>query len=263
LHDWINPNFGGHRPEPAPENLEELIQMVKRQKLDLGLSTDGDADRFGIVDKGGIFYNANQVLCFAAWHLFRNRRKRGRIVRSVATTGYLDRIAKHLGVEVVEVPVGFKYIGPLIIEGNVLVGGEESGGLSIGGHVPEKDGILACALMAELVAMEKKTLTAVWKDIERAIGPLWTNRVDVTLAPDKKAALLKALAKAPTDRFIGREVRRFNRLDGFKYVFSDAEWVLIRPSGTEPLVRCYIESDTPGHGKKLEKSLMRFVHEYV
>ena len=263
LHDWINPLFGGRRPEPAPENIEEMIALVKKDGLDLGLSVDGDADRFGIVDKGGMFYTPNQVLCLAAWHLHRNRGRRGRIVRSVATTGYLDRIAAHLGTTVVEVPVGFKYIGPIINEGDVLVGGEESGGLSIGGHVPEKDGMLACGLMAELVAMERKTLGQVWSDIETAIGPLWTDRADVTLAPDKKAGLLADLAAMPQDSFIGRPVKSANRLDGFKFVFSDNEWVLVRPSGTEPLVRCYIESDTAANGECLKKALMAFVGKYA
>jgi len=262
LHNYVNPLFGGHRPEPAPENLGELMKEMKKGGYSLGLAVDGDADRFGIVDKGGVFFNANQVLCLAAWHLHRNRGRRGRIVRSVATTGYLDRIAAYLKTTVVEVPVGFKYIGPLINEGNVLVGGEESGGLSIGGHVPEKDGILACALIAELVAMEKKTLSEIWRDIEEVIGPLWTGRVDVTLRQDKKNVLMAELAAWRPPLFLGLAVQRANRLDGYKFVFNEAEWVLIRPSGTEPLVRCYIESDTPARGEWLKEALVAFVDRY-
>ena len=255
LHDWENPLFGGRRPEPAPENLEELIAAVRERGLDLGLSTDGDADRFGIVDEGGVFFNANQVLCLVAWHLWRNRGRRGRIVRSVATTGYLDRIAAHLGTEVVEVPVGFKYIAPLVEEGDVLVGGEESGGLTISGHVPEKDGILACLLLAELVAMSGESLAATWSAIEAAVGPVWTTRVDLTMTPERKETLLKALADAPRDTFLGRDVTAFNGIDGFKYTFSPSEWVLVRPSGTEPIVRCYVESDTEEHGRALCNAL--------
>lgn len=257
LHDWLNPLFGGRRPEPAPENLEELIATVKTNDLHLGLATDGDADRFGIVDKGGRFFNANQVLCLTAWHLHKNRGRRGRIVRSVATTGYLDRIARYLGTEVVEVPVGFKHIGPEIIAGNVLVGGEESGGLSIGGHVPEKDGILACMLMGELVAMSRKSLAEVWQEIESAIGTLWTTRVDLTLDEPTKQRILTRLREAPRDRFLGRPVVAFNGIDGFKFTFNDTDWVLIRPSGTEPIVRCYIESDTAAHGEKLKADLLK------
>jgi phosphoglucomutase len=255
LHNWLNPLFGGHRPEPAPENIEELMQLVQRENLDLGLSTDGDADRFGVVDKGGVFYQANQVLCFAVWHLCRNRGRRGAVVRSVATTGYLDRIAAHLGLELIEVPVGFKYIGPHIEAGGVVVGGEESGGLSMSGHVPEKDGILACALMAELVATERKTLTQVWNDIAAAIGPVWTDRVDLTLPMDKKTALLDALAALPKDTFLDRPVIKFNGVDGFKFTFSATEWILLRPSGTEPIVRCYFESDRAENGALLKSAL--------
>ncbi len=256
LHDSLNPLFGGRRPEPAPENLVELISLVREQSLDLGLSTDGDADRFGIVDRGGAYYNANHVICFVAWHQFRNKKKTGRIVRSVATTCFLDRIAAYFGVELVETPVGFKNIGPLIIEGNVLVGGEESGGLSIGGHVPEKDGILACALIAEMVAVEGKSLAEVWQDIEAAVGTGWNERVDLSLTQETKEALLEALANASTDSFLGREVAKFNDIDGFKYTFSPAEWVLIRASGTEPIVRCYMESDTAENGQRLKDDLM-------
>ncbi|MCX7848406.1 MAG: phosphoglucomutase/phosphomannomutase family protein [bacterium] len=263
LHDWLNPLFGGRRPEPAPDNLEELIQIVKDQQLDLGLATDGDADRFGVVDKGGRFFNANQVLCLTAWHLHKNRRRRGRIIRSVATTGYLDRIAHYLATDIVEVPVGFKYIGPEIIAGNVLVGGEESGGLSIGGHVPEKDGILACLLIAELVAMERKTLADIWRDIESAIGTLWSTRVDLTLSEDDKQRLLAWLRQAPRDSFLGRPVKAFNGIDGFKFTFNDTDWVLIRPSGTEPIIRCYIESDNAAHGETLKADLLRELHSHV
>ena len=258
LHDQLNPLFGGRRPEPSPENIEELIALVKDKSLDLGLATDGDADRFGIVDRGGIFYNANQVLCLVAWHLSKNRKKTGRIVRSVATTCFLDRIATHLGVKIVEVPVGFKYIGPLIEEGNVLVGGEESGGLSIGGHTPEKDGVLACALIAEMVAMERRSLTEIWREIERTVGTFFNTRVDLTLTPENKARLLERLAAQSTAAFLGRTVTAFNGVDGYKFTFSPADWVLIRPSGTEPIVRCYVESDTPENGEKLKKALMAF-----
>lgn len=259
LHDVLNPLFGGRRPEPSAENLGELIALMKKGGYDIGLATDGDADRFGVIDRDGTFYNANMVLCFTAWHLFRNRKKTGRIVRTVATTCYLDRIAKHFGLEVAEVPVGFKYIGPLIDEGNVLVGGEESGGLSIGGHIPEKDGVLACCLMAELVAMEKKPLGAIAKDIEKAAGSLWNDRVDLSLTQDKKARLLERLAAQPHDTFLGRTVAAFNGVDGYKFTFGDAEWTLIRPSGTEPIIRCYMESDTKGNGEKLKKELLAFL----
>jgi phosphoglucomutase len=261
LHNYVNPLFGGRRPEPAPENLEEMTAAVREHALDLGLSTDGDADRFGIIDRDGTYYNPNQVLCLLSWHLLKNRKRTGRIVRTVATTGYLDRIAAHFDTEIVEVPVGFKFIGPLIIEGNVLLGGEESGGLSVGGHVPEKDGILACGLVAELVATEKKSLGETWKDIESVIGPVWTDRVDLTLTDVKKEHVLSTLAGTSKEEFLGRTVTRFNGTDGYKFAFGPSEWVLVRPSGTEPIVRCYVESDTAENGESLKQELVAWLQE--
>ncbi len=260
IHDNLNPLFGGRRPEPSPENLEELISLVKNNDFNLGLSTDGDADRFGVIDSDGTFFEANKVLCLIAWHQFRNKKKTGRIVRNVATTTYLDRIADYFGVELVEVPVGFKNIGPLILEGNVLVGGEESAGLTIGGHVPDKDGILACALVAELIAMENKTLKEIWCDIEKAVGTGWNDRVDLELNNEKKTEILDKLEKQSKEKFLDRKVLKFNGIDGYKFTFSPAEWVLVRPSGTEPIIRCYMESDTPENGEKLKKDLMEFVN---
>jgi len=260
IHNNLNPLFGGKRPEPSPENLEELISLVKENDFNLGVSTDGDADRFGVIDSDGTFFEANKVLCFVAWHQFRNKKKAGRIVRNVATTTYLDRIADYFGVELVEVPVGFKNIGPYIIDGNVLVGGEESAGLTIGGHVPDKDGILACALVVELIAMEKKSLKEIWNDIENAVGTGWNDRIDLELDDEKKAKILDKFAQQSNENILGRKVLKFNGIDGYKFTFSPSEWVLVRPSGTEPIIRCYMESDTPENGEKLEKDLMEFVN---
>jgi len=260
MHNELNPLFGGSRPEPAKENLKELISFVKKNNFNLGVSTDGDADRFGIIDSDGTFFEANKVLCLVAWHQFRNKKKTGKIVRNVATTTFLDRIADYFGVELVEVPVGFKNIGPYIIEGNVLVGGEESAGLTIGGHVPDKDGILACMLIAELIAMENKTLKEIWSDIELAVGTGWNDRVDLELDNDKKETILNSLAEQSKENFLGRKVLKFNGIDGYKFTFSPSEWVLVRPSGTEPIIRCYMESDTPENGKKLKQDLMEFVN---
>ncbi len=259
MHNELNPLFGGSRPEPAKENLEELISFVKKNNFNLGVSTDGDADRFGIIDSDGTFFEANKVLCLVAWHQFRNKKKTGKIVRNVATTTFLDRIADYFGVELVEVPVGFKNIGPYIIEGNVLVGGEESAGLTIGGHVPDKDGILACMLVTELIAMENKTLKEIWNDIESAVGTGWNDRVDLELDNEKKEAILNSLAEQSKENFLGRKVLKFNGIDGYKFTFSPSEWVLVRPSGTEPIIRCYMESDTPENGEKLKQDLMEFV----
>lgn len=263
FHDEENPLFGGKRPEPAPENITELIDFMKEGNADIGLATDGDADRFGIVDSAGTFYTPNQVLCLAAWHRIKNRGQKGRIVRTVATTCLLDRLATARGADIVEVPVGFKYIGPYILEGDIIVGGEESGGLSFSGHIPEKDGILACALIAELVATEKKPLADIWNDIENTAGSVWNTREDLTLTREKKTLLLQKLDAAEKDTFALRNVQKFNGVDGFKYTFSPDEWILIRPSGTEPIVRCYIESATEEQGKALKKDVLATINTLI
>jgi phosphomannomutase len=259
FHDETNPLFGGKRPEPAPENIAEMIAFMKNGKADIGIATDGDADRFGIVDNTGEFYSPNRVLCLAAWHQIKNRGKKGRIVRTVATTCLLDRLASALGAEITEVPVGFKFIGPHILDGDVIVGGEESGGLSISGHIPEKDGILACALIAELVASEKKPLADIWRDIEMTAGSVWNTRKDITLSLEKKQRLLLNLDKIPETSFAGRTVMKFNGVDGYKYTFSKDEWVLIRPSGTEPVLRCYLEAATKEKGELLTNDVMKTI----
>lgn len=263
FHDESNPLFGGRRPEPAPENIGDLIAYMKSGKADIGLAVDGDADRFGIVDANGEFYTPNRVLCLVAWHQMKNRGAHGPIIRTVATTCLLDRLAKACDIDIIEVPVGFKYIGPHIDEGPVLVGGEESGGLSIGGHIPEKDGILACALIAELIAMENKPLSAIWQDIEEKAGSVWNTREDLTLTPAQKDELLESLSSAKKDTFARRTVTQFNGVDGFKFTFSPDEWTLIRPSGTEPIIRCYCESDTEKNGRTLLSDVLHDIRSRI
>ena len=167
FHDELNPLFGGHHPEPNAEGMAEAAKLVRSGKAQLGLGVDGDADRFGVVDKDGTWLTPNQVLALALYHLKKNRGWTGAVVRTVPTSHQVDAVANLLGVHVHETPVGFKYIGALMESEPIIVGGEESGGLSVKGHVPEKDGILACLLMAELVATEKKSLGQILKDSSR------------------------------------------------------------------------------------------------
>src|SRR6266446_4096750 len=241
FHDEINPLFGGHHPEPNAEGMREVGKLVRAGKAQLGLGLDGDADRFGIVDKSGAWLTPNQVLALALYHLKKNRGWTGAVVRTVPTSHQVDAVAELLGVKVYETPVGFKYIGALMESEPVIVGGEESGGLSVKGHVPEKDGILACLLMAELVATEKKSLGQILKEIEKQTGAFYTDRINVRIPAEKKEALLKKLAGGLES--IGPfRVEKFITTDGFKFLLPDREWVAFRASGTEPLIRCYLEA---------------------
>ena len=253
FHDELNPLFGGHHPEPNAEGMAEVSTFVRRGKAQLGLGLDGDADRFGIVDQDGTWLTPSQVLVLTLYHLKKNRGWTGAVVRTVPTSHEVDAVAHLLGVKVHETPVGFKYIGALMESEPIIVGGEESGGLSVKGHVPEKDGILACLLMAELVATERKSLKRVLKELEKQIGEFYSERINVPIRPESKEALLNKLGSGL--KSIGSfPVEQFITTDGFKYLLPKGEWVAFRASGTEPLVRCYIEAKSKASLARLRKA---------
>jgi len=251
FHNEINPLFGGHHPEPNAENMADVSKFVRSGKAHLGLGLDGDADRFGIVDQDGTWLTPNQVLALTLYHLKKNRGWTGAVVRTVPTSHQVDAVAELLGVKVHETPVGFKYIGALMESEPIIVGGEESGGLSVKGHVPEKDGILACLLMAELVATEKRSLGRILKELSKKIGDFYSDRLNVSFAPEKKDALLAKLA-AGLKQVGPFKVEKFITTDGYKFLLPDREWVAFRASGTEPLIRCYIEAKSKANLKKLQ-----------
>ena len=253
FHGDLNPLFGGHPPEPSAEHLGELRKFVRAGHARLGLATDGDADRFGVVDSDGTWITPNQVLALTLYHLVKHRGWKGSAVRTVVTSHQVDAVAAQFAVPMHEVPVGFKYIGAIMEREPVIVGGEESGGLSVKGHVPEKDGILACLLMAELVATEKKSLGQILKEIEKQTGEFHTDRINVAIPPDKKEALLARLGAGLSS--IGPfKVEKFITTDGYKFLLPNGEWVAFRASGTEPLIRCYIEAKSATQLKKLRKA---------
>src|SRR6266853_1679065 len=253
FHDELNPLFGGHHPEPNAEGMREASKLVRAGKAQLGLGLDGDADRFGIVDKSGAWLTPNQVLALALYHLKKNRGWTGAVVRTVPTSHQVDAVAELLEVKVHETPVGFKYIGALMESEPIIVGGEESGGLSVKGHVPEKDGILACLLMAELVATEGKSLGRILKGLEKETGEFHTDRLNAAIRPETKDALLARLGSGLQS--IGSfKVENFITTDGYKYLLPNREWVAFRASGTEPLIRCYIEAKSQTNLKKLRQA---------
>jgi phosphoglucomutase len=258
FHDELNPLFGGHHPEPNAEGMAEVSRFVRSGKAQVGLGLDGDADRFGIVDKDGTWLTPNQILTLALYHLKKNRRWKGAVVRTVPTSHQVDAVAELLGVPLHETPVGFKYIGALMESEPIIVGGEESGGLSVKGHVPEKDGILACLLMAELIATERKSLGQILKALEKQTGEFHTTRINVRIDPARKDALLGDLGKG-LDAVGGLKVEKFITTDGFKFLLPNREWVAFRASGTEPVVRCYIEAKSARQMKKLESACRKIL----
>lgn len=259
IHNFREPEFGGLNPEPNEVNLKELIKELKKSKNHIGISTDGDADRFGIVDSDGTYINANNVISIVLLHLLKNRGMRGPVARSVATTHLIDKIAKRYNIEVVETPVGFKYIGEALREKNAMLGGEESGGLSIHGHIPEKDGILAVSLMAEVRAFEKKSYKEMLKNIAKEFGPVYNQRIDLHITEQRKKELFEELSRFNASAFAGVKISKINKIDGYQMLLEDSSWILLRPSGTEPIVRAYVETDSVKKFKILSAEAEKFV----
>ena len=235
--------LGGQATEPGEEHIGELRETVVNKGFTLGLATDGDADRFGVIDSNGAFITPNQLLAVLTDYLAESRGWKLGVARSVATSHMVDRVADNRGLKLYETPVGFKYIGELIIKDEVILGGEESAGLSIRGHYPEKDGILACLLAAEAVAVRKASVTEQLNELYARVGKLESGRIGVKLTPKVAEKLKEKLAREPSE-LAGRKIERINRLDGVKFLFADGSWMLMRPSGTEPIVRIYAESES-------------------
>jgi len=243
--------FEGKGPDPSEENLGLLKKTVLEKKALAGLATDGDADRFGILDRDGSFIDPNHILGLAFDYLLETRGKKLGAARSVATSHLLDGVAKLYGVQIYESPVGFKYVGPFLRDDKIAIGGEESAGMTIRGHLPEKDGILACLLIAEMIAARQTSLRDQLQDLFRRVGrEYWPVRVNLPLSEDAHKKLLERLKADPKD-FAGQPVANVNRLDGLKLGFADGSWVLMRPSGTEPVVRIYTETPSIAASKKL------------
>ncbi|MFZ0636127.1 MAG: phosphoglucomutase/phosphomannomutase family protein [Candidatus Acidiferrales bacterium] len=234
--------FDGHGPDPSDEMLQPLRNAVREKKALAGLATDGDADRYGILDRDGAFISPNHILALLFDYLIESRGWKLGASRSVATTHLVDAVAAKRGVPVYETPVGFKYVGEFLSQDRIAIGGEESAGLTIRGHVPEKDGILACLLVAEMIAARGASLHEQRADLFRSVGrEYWPIRENVHVEKDVQRRL-KDILKAEPKEMAGRRVTKVDRTDGLKLILDGGDWVLMRPSGTEPLVRIYSES---------------------
>ncbi|MSQ48651.1 MAG: phosphoglucomutase/phosphomannomutase family protein [Deltaproteobacteria bacterium] len=241
FHQGDDPYFGRARPEPVPECMAAMIARLRQGGVALGVGCDCDADRFGVCDRDGTFFVPNVVLPLLADYLVTHRGMTGKIGRSVVTSHLLDAVARHHGLELVETPVGFKYLGEMIARDELLIGGEESGGLSIRGHVPEKDGVLACLLIVEMVARTGKSLHELLSDLFARVGALYPLRRDVHLTTAQQTRLKETLV-SPPGQIAGMRVERIEKMDGLKLYLPGGNWLLVRASGTEPVVRLYAEA---------------------
>ena len=239
-----DPYFGGNPPEPSEKYLWDFVDLVKNDHdLVLGLATDGDADRFGILDADGSFIEPNYIIALLLDYLVRVRKMEGGAARSVATSHLIDAVAEKHGIRLYETPVGFKYIGELISQDKIVIGGEESAGLSIKGHVPEKDGILACFLVAEMVAREGKTVRELLERLYAEVGRRVTRRDNIRLSPELEKKYAVRMGSLPAS-VAGSKINEILTIDGTKILLADGSWLLFRKSGTEPLVRLYCEAST-------------------
>src|SRR5579883_1654620 len=240
-----NPYFGGVNPEPILPNVQLCCDVVKETGADLGLCTDGDSDRIGIVDDKGGFVDQLQVMGLLTLYLLEVKGWRGPIVKSVTTTSMCNRLAKEYGVEVVDTPVGFKYIGPEMIKRKAMIGGEESGGFGFANHIPERDAIVAGLFIADLTVQMGKPLSEVIRYLNEKAGPSFYHRNDYHFPEDQRQAIMQRLEANPPSELDGTPVDSINRADGFKYNLADNTWLMIRFSGTEPLLRIYTETNSP------------------
>ncbi|HKN33161.1 MAG TPA: phosphoglucomutase/phosphomannomutase family protein [Terriglobales bacterium] len=260
IHDCRDVLFGGHAPEPDDHLLEDARAKMREKRAHLGIATDGDADRFGIVDQDGAFVQPNYIIALLFDYLVESRGWRKGVAKSVATTNLINALARHHKVELHETPVGFKYIGELIKQDKIVIGGEESAGLSILHHVPEKDGVLAGLLCCEMVAQRGKSVGHQLKELFVKVGSFYPRRENFRLTPEVKEKFTKKLQSDPRD-FAGHRVGEVVRKDGLKLVFDDGSWVCYRLSGTEPVVRAYSEARSEDGLEKLSAAAKQWIFD--
>ena len=255
IRNEVNPGFGGIHPEPIARFLGASAAAIGAGQGFFGLSTDGDADRTGAMDDRGVFVDPHKIMALSAKYLHEVRGLDGALVRTVSTTRMIDRIGKKYGLPVFETPVGFNHISDHMMERDVLIGGEESGGISFKGHIPEGDGIIMGLLMAEMVAYANKPLSEMVNDLLKEFGPAYYDRTDQRLArPVAKKEMIKYLTDNAPKEIGGVGVAEISTIDGVKYIMDDDSWLLIRPSGTEPVLRVYAE----GRTEQLTKDLLGY-----
>ena len=258
VHDYRDVLFGGHAPEPDDHLLGDARTKMKETGAALAIATDGDADRFGILDADGAFIQPNYIIALLFDYLVESRGWRNGVAKSVATTNLINALAEHHNVPLYETPVGFKYIGELIIADKIAIGGEESAGLTIRGHVPEKDGVIAGLLVAEMVATRGKSLGDQLNQLFAKVGSFYPVRENFRLTPQVKAAFTQKLKTDPKE-LSGRKVTSVVRTDGLKLILDDGSWVCYRLSGTEPVVRAYTETRSLKDMQALKAAAEQFV----
>lgn len=251
LHGESNPGFGGLHPEPIPPHIDEARAYVRDHGLDAAFITDGDADRIGAADRSGAFVNPHRIIALVARHLIEDRKMSGRIVKTLSTSVLVDRIAAALGTTVTTTPIGFKWIYAEMVKGDVLLGGEESGGIGVPAHVRERDGLLMSLLLAEMMAQRGKSLGELVEELLAVTGNMEYGRIDLRLDPEVKDAFVASWSALAPAEIAGLAVHEVVHTDGVKFLLPDDAWLLLRASGTEPLIRIYAEAPTTEQVEKI------------
>ncbi|MBU0501732.1 MAG: phosphoglucomutase/phosphomannomutase family protein, partial [Candidatus Margulisbacteria bacterium] len=255
IRNYRDPLFGGINPEPLPINLQETFSFVKdhclanEDKLTACIVLDGDADRVAAIDSNGNFINTHNVLTLLIYHLVKNRKLAGDIVKTFNISQLVDKLCQKYNKKLYITPIGFKHVAKLMIEKDILIGGEESGGMGIKGYIPERDGVLMGLLLFELMAFENKTLGQILNELMAELGYFYYDRAD--LQTEKASAIVEKLKKEPPHEFAGLRVVKVEDLDGLKFYFENESWILFRASGTEPLLRVYVEARTDQEVKQI------------
>jgi len=246
-----DPNFGGINPEPVQQNYARSSAWLKKHPHDICVVTDGDADRVGAMDGRGNYLSTHQVICLLLQHSYVNRKARGRMIKALTTTSMVDKMCAAYGLELVETAVGFKYICAEMLKGNFILGAEESGGIGFPGHVPERDGLLAGLMLLEMLATDKISVNQLLARLEKQFGPHHYARIDTHFPLEKRAALMEFCKNNPPPKLLRSPVIQVKSYDGVKFIAQDSSWLMVRGSGTEPILRIYAEAKTDADAHRL------------
>ncbi len=263
IHSQYNPSFGGINPEPIGIHIRDAIKVLKKEGCKLGICLDGDADRIGAIGEDGNYISSHHIFAIILYHLVEDRKLSGRVIKTVSTSSIIDRIAERHNLELKTTPIGFKYIGKEILDGGVLMGGEESGGLWLHGNIPERDGMVMGLKLVEIMAKKGKTINKILEEIYEKFGYFVYQRLDYGVTEAQKEELKELLGKKVPDLIKAEGVKQVVTIDGYKYFLEDGSWIMVRPSGTEAVVRVYAESSSQnklsylhGLGKKVINGLI-------
>ncbi len=254
LHCDENPGFHGQAPEPIHKNLSELSSLIKEKKLDIGIATDGDADRIGLYDSDGNFIDSHHVILLLIKYLHEQKNMKGKVVTAFSVSPKIGKMCRHYGLEQTVTKIGFKHIAGIMVDEDVLLGGEESGGIAIKGHIPERDGIWIGLTILEQMAKNNSSVQDLIKDVYKIVGPFAFERSDLHLQEEIKRRIVENCEKNVYNCFGDYKIQRTENIDGYKYFFNDDEWFMVRASGTEPVLRNYAQSSSKENAFQILKA---------